>query len=65
MLDPDGTELPELNTARREALLDLREMIADRLYGAGLMELPQIEIAHQAGQSLATIQLKDALGVPQ
>ena len=59
--DPDGTELPDLDAARREALLGARELLAEWIVLA-IDGMPmRILIADEAGKVLATVHLRDAL----
>ena len=59
--DVEGSELPDLRTAEREALVSLRHLLADRLRGSGPVEVLQIEVADADGQVLAVIGLEDAI----
>lgn len=59
--DPEGSELPDLPTAEREALVSLRQILGDLLRGSGPVEVQQIKIANGAGQVLAAVQLEDAI----
>jgi hypothetical protein len=59
--DPDGTELPELEAARREAMLSAREMLAERiLLGAETIPM-RILITDEAGNLLAVVHMRDVL----
>ncbi|MBL6082541.1 hypothetical protein JMJ56_31750 [Belnapia sp. T18] len=64
-IDPEGSEFHDLDAAKKEAIAALREMIADRLRGGGLLIVPQIEVADQAGQTLAIVTLRDAMDLPR
>ncbi|MBL6082339.1 hypothetical protein JMJ56_30665 [Belnapia sp. T18] len=59
ILDPEGSELPDLVAAQHEARLSLRELVAGCLRSSGsssrITDVQQIEIADQAGQVLATV----------
>ncbi|WP_408735526.1 DUF6894 family protein [Belnapia rosea] len=64
-LDAEGSELCDLGAAKKEAIATLQQMIADRLRSGGPANVPRIEIADQAGQTLAIVTLKDAIGLPR
>jgi hypothetical protein len=60
-IDPDGTELPDLEAARREAMLSAREMLAERIIlGAEATPL-RILITDAAGNLLAVVHMRDVL----
>jgi hypothetical protein len=60
-IDPDGTELPDLEAARREAMLSAREMLAERiLLGAETIPM-RILITDEAGNLLAVVHMRDVL----
>lgn len=61
LADTEGIELPDLRTAEREALISLRQLLADLLRGSGPIEVQQIEVLDAAGQTLAIVQLEDAV----
>jgi hypothetical protein len=59
--DPDGTELPDLEAARREAMLSAREMLAEWIIrGAEAIPL-RILISDAAGNLLAVVHMRDVL----
>jgi hypothetical protein len=59
--DPDGTELPDLEAARREAMLSAREMLAEAII-LGLEDLPmRIFITDEAGTLLDQVHMRDVL----
>jgi hypothetical protein len=59
--DPEGTELPDLEAARREAILSAREMLAEWIIVAA-DEIPlKILIADEQGNVLATVHMRDVL----
>ena len=59
--DPEGTELPDLEAARREAILSAREMLAEWIILAA-DEIPlKIRIADEQGNVLATVHMRDVL----
>jgi hypothetical protein len=58
--DPDGTELPSLAAAEKEALHSAREILADAIK-ASTDPIDGFVIADESGRELATVPLKDAL----
>ncbi len=58
--DPDGSDLQNLDAAWNEALVGLRQLVADRLRGGQISDVQRIEITDETGQSLATVRLEDA-----
>lgn len=59
--DPDGSDLPDLDAARAEALASAREILANRLRSGEVLDGQSIEITDAAGEVLATVPLKDAI----
>lgn len=59
-LDVEGSELPDLDAARREALVSLRQLVADLVRGAA-SHVEQIEIADADGKVLAVVWWSDAM----
>ena len=59
--DFEGTEFADLGQARREALLDAREITADRIRSGDLVEDDCLEIADEGGNILAMIPFRDAI----
>lgn len=60
--DPVGSDLPDLDAARREAAAAAREMLADRLKAGGRPDGRQFEIADEDGRVLARVAFRDVLG---
>jgi hypothetical protein len=59
--DPDGTELPDLEAARREAMLSAREMLAEWII-LGAEDIPtRIVITDEAGTVLWVMHMRDVL----
>jgi hypothetical protein len=59
--DPEGTELPDLEAARREAFLSAREMLAEWVI-LGAEDIPtRIVITDDSGTILGVIHMRDAL----
>lgn len=59
--DEEGSELPDLDVAQREALVSLRQLVADAQRGKSAVDVAQIEISDAAGQILAVVRLEGAL----
>ena len=59
--DPDGCDLPDLTTARREALSDAREILAAYVRDGRVIDAQVFEIVDERGQLLMTVPLRDAL----
>lgn len=59
--DPDGSDLPDLDAARAEALAGAREILAGKLKLGEVLDGQRIEIADAAGEVLATVPFKDAI----
>jgi len=59
--DPEGTEFPDLEAARAEAITGLRQLAADDLRQNLPASNRQIDIYDAAGQLLATVSARDAL----
>ena len=59
--DPEGTHLPDLEAARREALLSAREMLA-KWIACGVEDIPtSIVISDEAGNVLAVVHMREVL----
>jgi hypothetical protein len=53
--DEEGTDLPDFSAAQREALLALRELLAEAIK-SGRREIPEaLVIADEAGRQLCTV----------
>lgn len=60
MLDPDGSDMPDLNAARNSALAGARELLAADMK-AGVLDLRfRIDIESAGGQIVATLPFADA-----
>lgn len=59
--DPEGQELPNLESARREALNTAREMISERLLHGGSLNHKQIEIADETGHVVDVVHTQEAV----
>jgi len=60
-IDFEGTECADLGQAKREALLDARELTADRVRSGDLVEDDCLEIADEGGNVVAMITFRDAI----
>ena len=60
--DPDGIELPDLETARAEANADLRHIVAEAIRRNLAPGNQRIEICDVAGLLLAAVSIQDAIG---
>lgn len=61
ILDPEGVELANLDGARQEALRSLHLIGAEGLRHNMPIDVREIEIANQAGETLATVRFEGAL----
>ena len=59
--DPDGTELPDREAARREAMLSAREMLAEWILHEAEDVPTKIVIADETGNVLAVVHIRDIL----
>lgn len=59
--DAEGSDLPDLAMARREALVALRQHLADTLRGNGRIRVVRIEITDGLGEVLAVVPMEDAV----
>lgn len=59
--DPDGSDLPDLEAARAEALLAAREAVAEALRAGRAVDGRRFEIADDAGRVLASVGFRDVL----
>jgi hypothetical protein len=62
--DPEGTELPDLDAARTDALAAARDILAERIAKDGRTGDPRFEIRDEAGRLLATVPFRDAMEPP-
>jgi stage III sporulation protein SpoIIIAA len=59
--DPDGTELPDVAAARREAVLSAREILAEAIM-AGREDVPErFLITDEIGELLDTVHTREVL----
>lgn len=59
--DPDGSDLPDLEAARAEALAAARDILAERIKRAKNPDRRRFEIHDDAGRMLGTVPFLDAL----
>jgi len=59
--DEEGQELPDLESARREAVNANREMLGERLLHGGSLNHRQIEIADDSGEILTVIAASEVM----
>ncbi len=59
--DPGGSDPPDLEAARAEALAAAREGIAERIRAGEVVDGQPFEIWDAAGRMLATVPFRDAL----
>lgn len=62
--DPDGTDLPDLSAARREAEHAARELLAILLRSGGELDGQVFEISDEAGDILETLPFRSVLRLP-
>ena len=59
--DPEGSELPDLLSARAEALEAARQILSETLRAGGILDGQAFEIADEAGHVLDVVPLKSAI----
>lgn len=62
--DPEGSVLPDLATARCEALAEARDLLAAYVRAGTLLDGQHFEITDENGQVLMEVLLRDALNLP-
>ena len=62
--DPDGSDHPDLETARAEAIAGARDLLAAQLKAGKPLDGQQIEICDEAGRLLATVRFRDVFTLP-
>ena len=60
ILDVEGTDLPDLTTARTEAVKDVRALMSDAFLGGKDISSRVIEICDSSGDVLRTVPFTDA-----
>jgi hypothetical protein len=62
--DPEGTDLPDVNAARKEAILEARDLLSNAIR-AGRAKVPEaFVIADEAGRKLDVVPLAAVLPEP-
>ena len=61
IVDPDGTDLPDLDAAVDEALEDARELLSEIVRLGNLVDGQAFEIADETGVIVRTVPFKDAV----
>jgi hypothetical protein len=61
IMDPDGSELPDLAAARDEALQSARHLLADKIRAGEVLDGQKFEIRDGEGRLLATVPFRDAI----
>lgn len=59
--DEEGSELPNLHVAQREALVSLRQLVTDVQRGKSVVDVARINVADATGQVLAVVLMEDAV----
>jgi len=59
--DPDGIDLPDLDTAHAEALAEARDLLAARVKAGMIVDGQRFEITDATGIVLASVPLRNAL----
>jgi hypothetical protein len=59
-MDEEGTELPDLEAAREQALEGARELVCESIHKGELNLDHRIEVTGEAGEKLLTISYRDA-----
>ena len=59
--DPDGTDLPNLDAARVEALAAARDILAERLRADQIVDGQRFEIMDEHGTLLDVVKFRDAM----
>jgi ATP-dependent protease HslVU (ClpYQ) peptidase subunit len=61
IVDPEGTELPTLGSAREEAFRDARELMSAAVLGGRDISQRSVQICDERGQVLLTVLFADTL----
>jgi len=62
-MDEEGIELPDLETAKAAAIINIRDLLIDDVKAGRVPLQHRIEIADDAGTILATVPFGDAVAV--
>jgi uncharacterized protein YbcI len=61
IVDEEGTELPDLDAARAEAIEDARTLMSDAILGGRDISDRSIEISNESGEVLMVVPFADAV----
>jgi hypothetical protein len=61
IIDEEGTELPDLDAARAEAIEDARTLMSDAILGGRDISDRSIEISNESGEVLMVVPFADAV----
>jgi hypothetical protein len=64
ILDPEGTEMPDLDAALTEAERSARELLADLLKSGSVLDGQMFEISDADGTVLARLPFRNVLRLP-
>jgi len=64
LLDDEGIDVPDLEEARKGALISAREIVADNIKSGAIAPLVTVVITDDSGQVVMTISAKDVLPEP-
>ena len=64
IVDPDGTDLPDLAAALTEAERSARELLADLLKAGATLDGQVFEISDDSGELLARLPFRNVLRLP-
>lgn len=62
VLDVEGTDLPDIETARGEAIEDARALMSSAVLEGRDISRRHIEIRNEAGDLLLTVEFAEAIG---
>ena len=62
--DDEGIDVPDLEEARKGALISAREIVADNIKSGAIAPLVTVVITDDSGQVVMTISAKDVLPEP-
>jgi hypothetical protein len=62
--DLEGTDFPDLESARADARTAAREILAEQIDRQGKLSKQIFEICDEAGRLLATVPFRDAIELP-
>lgn len=62
--DPDGSDLPNLDAAREEALAGARHLLSEKLQRGEVIDGQRFEITDESGEVLEIVPFKAVLRLP-